>query len=65
MPPNPDVLRHELARRGINPDTPSGRWILQLLAHGERATGDAVNHAKPVPKRPRPPRKAERSQPPD
>jgi hypothetical protein len=32
-----DVLRRELARQGIDLDRPSGRLLLELLAHDEAA----------------------------
>jgi hypothetical protein len=64
MPPNPDALRCELQQQGIDPDDLFGKWLLALLLHGEAATSTGpAPPGKPDRKRPRPPRKTERSQP--
>jgi hypothetical protein len=33
-----DIVRRELSEQNIEPDTPFGRWLYRLLAHGERGS---------------------------
>jgi hypothetical protein len=63
MPPsNKGEIRRELAEQGLDPDDVFGRWLVEVLAHGEVAAHGTTSDA-PVRRRPEAQKKGRSARP--